>query len=409
MNNTYDVIGAGEGMAGLVASVLLAGKGFSCLWADTSEQEEGLPVQYNIPSLITRGFWEQGLKPILGSLDTSIIETLRPRKIRHMQSIVAGKRVDIPSGELLKNSSFHRKMQKRYLSLLARSMANPTTIMNAPIGMIPRMEPWEKEFISGLSRTTTMEYVSYLRYLTALIGMYSIDYGEMKHVLGSFLAETRGTYVCDRDVDYLSGGKDIDGVRVGGTTLKARYYLTEDLLASDAADGFVFYGKCELAEEVIPVGMGDLLVVSPPDDMDYPLILSVNRTSPTAMVTVVTRVRVDNTLTSLVEVFSWASGMILKRLRQIIPFMDEFLVSLDGVDPFSNNTIRPWFSYRDHARPPWFSANRRYIKPVGRIFACDRMKVAWFDVEGEILWGICVANAILKELNRSDLIIKTMV
>ena len=37
------------------------------------------------------------------------------------------------------------------------------------------------------------------------------------------------------------------------------------------------------------------------------------------------------------------------------------------------------------------------------------MKYAWLDVEGELLWGICLANAILKDLNRSDLIRRTMV
>ncbi len=171
----------------------------------------------------------------------------------------------------------------------------------------------------------------------------------------------------------------------------------------------MFYGKCELGKEVIPVGMGDLLVVSPSKDMDYPIVLGVKRGSPTTMITVATKIRVDSTLTSLMEQFSWASGMIMKRLKQVIPFMDDFLVNFDAVEPYDNNTIRPWFGFKENIRSPWFFSDRRYIKQVERVYLCDRTRFSWLDVEGEILWGICVANAILNELNRSDLIIRTMV
>ena len=36
------------------------------------------------------------------------------------------------------------------------------------------------------------------------------------------------------------------------------------------------------------------------------------------------------------------------------------------------------------------------------------MQYGWLDMEGEVLWGICMANAILMDLNRSDLITSRM-
>ena len=409
MNTTYDIIGSGDGISGLVAAALLAGKGFSCLWADTSGKDEGRPVQENIPALITRGFWEQGLKIILGSLDTSIIEVLRPRRIQLMQSLLPGKRIDIHPEDQYKNLTLPKKMQKRYLSLLSRSMARPMALARTPWGMIPGMEPWERNFISGLSRTGNMDYRAYLRYMTSLTGMYVFDYGEIKEVLGSYLAGTKGDYEFAADTEYLYHGREITGVKLDGKTIKARYYLTENPSESSTPDGFMYYGKCELAKEVIPAGMGDLLVVSPTKDMDYPIVLSVKRGSPTTMITIATKIRVDNTLTSLMEQFSWASGMILKRLRQVIPFMDDFLVSFEAVEPFDHNAIRPWFGYKENIKTPWFFSAGRYIRKIEKVYFCDRTRFSWLDVEGEILWGICVANAILNELNRSDLIIKTMV
>ena len=409
MKGTYDVVGSGDGISGLVASALLAGKGFSCLWADTSGKEQGRPVQENISSLITRAFWEQGLKIIFGSLDTSIIEMIRPRRIQLMQSLLPGKRLDINPEDQYPNLALPKKMQKRYLSLLGKTMAKPAALARPPLGIIPALEPWEKNFITGLGRTGNVDYRSYLRYMTSLTGMYAFDYGKIKEALGSYLANTKGDYECATDTEYQRQGREITGVNLDGKTIKARYYLTESLFEQVTPDGFMFYGKCELAKEAIPVGMGDLLVVSPTKDMDHPIVLSVDRRSHRAMITVATKIRVDSTLTSLMEQFSWASGMILKRLRQVIPFMDDFLVNFDAVQPFDNNAIQPWFGYKENIRSPWLFCSGRYIRQGEKEYVCERTRFSWLDVEGEILWGICVANAILNELNRSDLIIKKMV
>jgi hypothetical protein len=410
MNATYDVIGYGEGISGLIASVLLSNKGFSCLWADTSVMEEGRPLQSHIPALISRGFWEHGVKPILGAVDTSIIEHIRPRRIQLMQSILPAMRIDINPEDRYTGLALPKKMQKKYLSFLSNLMTRPMTRMHTPRGILPQLEPWEKNFISGLSNVRNMKYISYLRYMSSLIGMYSIDYGEAKDVLGMYLSNAKGDYIrATTDVDYQYQGKQITGARINGAKLKSRFYLAEDLLKPDNPDGFVFYGKCELAKDVIPVGMGDLLVISPSEDMDYPIVLNVDHRSSTSMISLVTRVRVGNTLTSLVENLSWASGMIMKRLRQIIPFLDDFLLSFDVVEPFENNTIRPWFAYKDREKIPWFFQTKRYINPIEKVYKCNRMRCGCLDFEGEVLWGICVANAILTELNRSDLIKKKMV
>ncbi|HHO75810.1 MAG TPA: hypothetical protein ENN05_05220 [Deltaproteobacteria bacterium] len=409
MKKTFDIIGTGEGLSGLVACALLAGKGFACLWIDTSNREESGLVQKNIPSLITTGFWEQGLRQILGSLDTSIIETLRPNKIQLMQSIMPGKRVTIQPQDQYEDLVLPKKIQRRYLGVIGRSMTRPMSLAHAPWGFIPAIEPWERQFISGLSRAGDVSYITYLRYMASLMGMYKLDYQQIKDVLGSYLHIAKGEYVCNGKADLIYNKKEIKGVSVNGSTITSRYYMTEEPGLSYTPDGFIFYGRCKLESEVIPVGMGDLLVLSPGCDMDYPLVLSVERGHQTSVVSVVTKVKADNGLTSLLEKFSWASGMIMKRLREVIPFMDEFLVSFDAMDPFENNAIRPWFSFNENVRTPWIFPVKRYIKVVDRVYTCDRMKFARLDIEGEFLWGICLANEILKELNRSDLITKKMV
>lgn len=409
MRKTYDIIGCGDGLSGLVACALLAGKGFSCLWADTSADRETGPVQYNIPALVTKGFWDQGLKLILGSLDTSIIEELGPRRIQLMQSILPGKRVDIRPEDKYRDLALPKKLQRRYLSVLGKSMARPMSLARAPFGLVPQMESWEKLFLLGLSRTGSINYITYLRYMASLVGMYALDYQKLKDVLGSYLNSTNGDCMCCGSADHIYQGKAVKGISIDDTELASRYYLTEKVSSHTPPDGFMFFGKCELDNQVMPVGMGDLLVVSPGSDMEYPIMLSVERGEKTAMVSIVTRVRVDSTLSSLLEQFSWASGMIMKRLKQIIPFMDGFLMNFDAVDPFVQSTIRPWFAFHDHIRAPWHFTGRHYIKIQDKVYMCDRMKYAWLDVEGELLWGICLANAILKDLNRSDLIHRTMI
>ncbi len=76
MKGTYDVIGAGEGIAGLFASVLLAARGLSCLWVDASPQRPGTTLPEDTPLLLTEAFYQEILVPVLSRVDKRLAGTL---------------------------------------------------------------------------------------------------------------------------------------------------------------------------------------------------------------------------------------------------------------------------------------------------------------------------------------------
>jgi hypothetical protein len=155
---------------------------------------------------------------------------------------------------------------------------------------------------------------------------------------------------------------------------------------------------------MIPKGVGDLMVISPPEDLKYPILLKVNRNPHNPTLTVQTKITLEPGLSSLTEIISWASGMITKRLSQIMPFLSVPLQSLEVVNPLLHESIRPWFHFSENVRPPSLFGWRRYINPIERIYACDRDKYACLGNEGDFFWGICIANAVLKKFGRSELI-----
>ena len=69
MKSYFDVVGSGEGISGLIACVLLAHKGFSCLWADTGNDADLDHARKGIPLLISSEFWDRGIRPLLSSMD----------------------------------------------------------------------------------------------------------------------------------------------------------------------------------------------------------------------------------------------------------------------------------------------------------------------------------------------------
>jgi hypothetical protein len=138
------------------------------------------------------------------------------------------------------------------------------------------------------------------------------------------------------------------------------------------------------------------------------MVLLVDRKGDKGIVTVTTKVPADNVLTSRTELLSWAMGMIFKRLKQVIPYLKDYLIGFDVIDPFTDNSTRPWFRYADEVRVPWYVSAKRYMKQGNNVFTCNSMQYGWLDMEGEVLWGICMANAILMDLNRSDLITSRM-
>lgn len=409
MKSYFDVVGSGEGISGLVACVLLAHKGFSCLWADTGNDAERDRARSSIPLLVSREFWDQGIRPLISSLDISLPGALQPRAIGKIQAIVPGRRFDVGPAQANGDLPAQRKNTARYLHLLEKSMTKPGALLRASSRAAPEVESWQKDQISALCRTGKPNYLSYLRWSALLSGLYSLDLTEVKHVLGTYLSHNRGHYLRTEKAGVTLENGSAVGLSLGNVRVRSRYCMSDESPEkAGRGGGFIFYGTCVVDEHVIPVGMGDMVTTSPPEDMRYPLVLLLERRDGKGIVSVTAKIPVGGMLISHTELLSWASGMIYKRLREVMPFLDHHLISFDVVDPFAGNSTRPWFRFADEVRVPWYVSGKRYMRHGDRMFTCSGMKYGWLDTEGEILWGICMANAILKDLNRSDLIAARM-
>ncbi|MGC9325541.1 MAG: hypothetical protein ACP5G0_12435 [Desulfomonilia bacterium] len=403
MKRSYDVVGYGEGISGLFACLLLASKGFSCLWVDCSRKTDGISDKRGIALPVSMAFFSEVIRQILSSVAPLLPDTLRPAPVRIVQSIIPGVRVNVREKEFPGGETSLNTLRDTYLKTLSHAMLRPSRLLRFSQRSVLSMNPWEQNLAKGLSRTGTLNYLSYLRYACACTGMGMLEYETVKEVFTSYLEEMRGEYAEAQDVELIHGEHDIAGIRIDETTIKARYYVTEADPFTSRCDGFLLYGKIHVQEHVLPVGMGDLLVISPPEELVHPLLLCVSRGSPQSVLRVSTKVPRDEGLTSLVELTSWASGMVMKRIRQIIPFLDGFMDHADFLSISKDQDIRPWFRYAEEEYPPSFFSRRRYISPIENLYLCDRMKCASLDGEGELFWGVSIANAILKDLNRSDL------
>ncbi|HDP26124.1 MAG TPA: hypothetical protein ENN34_11870 [Deltaproteobacteria bacterium] len=403
MKRSYDVIGSGEGISGLLACLLLAGKGFSCLWVDRSRTSGGMSDKHGIALPVSTAFYANVIRQILGSVGPLLADTLRPTPIPLVQSILPGTRVDVGRKGFSRGQSALIGLTDTYLQTLLKGMLKPRRVLGCAGRSAHGMEPWEENMARGLSRVGSLNRSSYLRYVCSLSGMGVLDYGAAKDVLISYLDHVRGECVSSPEVEVVCDDREVAGIRVGDATLQARYYLCEEDPFSRDSDGFLLYGKILVQEEVLPVGMGDLLAISPPVELAHPLLLSVTRQHPRALLSVRTKIPRETTLTSLTEASSWAAGMVLKRLREIIPFFDRFTEHVEFLPVVTKQEILPWFRYTEREHPPSLFAQRRYINPREKLYLCDRMKCASLDGEGELFWGVCTANAVLRDLNRSDL------
>jgi hypothetical protein len=146
-------------------------------------------------------------------------------------------------------------------------------------------------------------------------------------------------------------------------------------------------------------------VISPPQDLKFPIIAKVSRNPHSPKISIQTRVVVEQGLTSFTETVSWASGMVSKGLSRLMPFLSGPLQAFETVNPMGDDGIRPWFRFSLDVKPPSLFGWRRYICPLERTYACDRDKYACLGNEGELFWGICIANAVVKEFGRSDLVV----
>lgn len=387
MKRIYDIIGAGHGISGLLANVLLAAKGFSCLWIDTSCQTG------ETDALITSAFWERVLVPILRSIDLGMLDSIDAERVGRIQTLVPGMRMDIDAAALPHGPD----IEKRYLSLMMQAKTKPSVLLQETARSASGMEEWEKIMATGMSGAGQLNHASYMRFVSALEGLHVVGYDAFKAAMGAYLSASTGAYARSSGVELLSSKGQALGMKCGQQTIKARYYLSE--MPLERCDGFVLFSKCRIDPATLPPGMGDLLFVSPMEGMEYPVILLRSKGDTLSLIT---KVRQSGSLASTTEKASWASNMVLNCLKRVMPFLDDHLVEFESFDVMDGMAIDPLFCYADRPYTPSILSRKRFMRPLDKVYACDRERSFSLDAEGELLWGICMANAILSDLGRKD-------
>jgi hypothetical protein len=248
-------------------------------------------------------------------------------------------------------------------------------------------------------------HATYLHRLASILGLRIIDFGRMKEILGSHLSGRDGDYLKDSNVEFITSGGETLGLDMNGTVFKAHHYLTEDPPGSSSCDGFLLYGRCEVKGKGVAPWMEDqIVVILPHEDLNYPVVLTMLKGIPRAKMMIFTKITTDNNLISLTEIFSWASGMVFKLISRIFSSVEVSIQGFETVNPITNNAIRPYFRFSETIKAPSLFSRRRYINPQERMYVCDRDKYSYLGADGEFFWGVCIANAILRDLRRSDLI-----
>jgi hypothetical protein len=398
VKKTFDVIGYGEGISGLFVCVLLASKGMKCLWVDTAQQKPGSMLWADTPYILTETFFRELLEPVLSRIDQHMKNSLESEHGHIMQFMGW-----TDAGQTQCDHSRVQKFKGKYLHLLKKSLSKPRLYLKELRSSAAASGKWEDVIGSALSIPEAGRLAQMKAYVSTL-GMSSIELGKIKAAFIAYLKRSMGEYTEDPGAVLVMSGKEVLGLKLNEGIYKGNYYLTEDAAGQGPCHGFYYYGQCRARLGMIPKGVGDLMVISPPEDLKYPIILKVNRNPHSPTLTIQTKITLEPGLSSLTEIISWASGMIAKRLSQVMPFLSVPLQALEVVNPLSNETIRPWFHFSEDLRPPSLFGWRHYITPIERIYACDRDKYACLGNEGDFFWGICIANAVLKKAGRSDLI-----
>lgn len=403
MKSSYDIVGTGEGVSGLLASVLLGAKGFSCLWSDAGCADENRNTQQGIPLLVSAPLWDRLIRPLLSAVDTSLAESLPVRRVQCMQSLVPGYRRDLAvAGRDNRDAALPRDVQ-HYLERCVEGMKHPWAPLKDAKASAPEGPSWEQTAVQAMSHAGETSRLSRLRYQTALLGMYALDYVALKELLIAHLTRGGGNVLQGVDAGLQQKNRVVTGLNVGGKNIKGRYYLSETC-DSAKPDGFLLYLRLVVDSTVIPVGMGDLVFLSPPEDCPYPLQMSLEQVDDRTVLSVMSKVPVERKrLLTLTELVSWAQERALSRVREVIPFLDDHLISVEAFSPEEQNAVRDWCAFGTRPMRPSLLGRKHYIEPLDRLFLCDRRKLACMGGDGELVWGICLANAILKDLNRSDL------
>ncbi len=396
MKKSYDVVGAGESLSGLVACVLLGGKGFSCLWIDTAADNQKESYQNNIVGTVTSDFFDKCFRPLVRPIDLDLAESLMPQRIGAVQSIVPGTRIDLAAEESFCDPVRLTECSQKYQDIVKSAMNKPWQTFNIEKTAPPALEGWQLNALNGFSRTLRGGKLSYLRMMTAMRGLYRLGYGEFKDVLGDSLASGKGDYVKLGGVNLKFSNNQAGGLKFGDSLLKGRYYLNE-MHDYGRSECLSLYFSYEVDQEAIPVGMADMAILSPPAGMVAPVTLHISRSGAIAHINASTKV--DKYDAAQMDKYA---ARVRDRIVQVIPFMDNYKVRGQQADACEDNRPKQWFLSCENVKAPGFLGRKKFINPAEKVFACDRLKDAGLDIEGEILWGVCIANGILKDLNRSD-------
>lgn len=392
----YDVIGSGEGTAGLLACALLSRKGLSCLYVDTSPE-------YLWPDLLlpmTRSFYQGILCPLVATFSPFLLRSLKfqPLPVRHI--VENGNFIPVP--EEVDSGSKEKAVSRKYASLLRRALKRPEWIWWGMKGRKPGENTWEEMCCHAFGMACAGR-ISRLQTLASRHDMHGVGQDELKNVLLEILTKHNGVCLKDPCAEPVTHNGEPLGLKVAGSVCKAARYITDSRM-DGLSDGFHLYGRCEMTDLPEPFRENQFLLLHPPDELEYPVALCLVPDSDCVTVSFLTRIKSDNQMISLMETFSWGSAMVLKHLSKMFSPIGANIRGFDAVDPVSENAIRPYFSFSSVPNEPSLFDFSRYIKPQEKLFSAAKDKYSWLGADGEIFWGICIANAILRDLGRSDLI-----
>jgi len=404
MKMDYDLICCGEGITGLITCSLLAEKGIKCLWVDNSPTMNEFDIQSDIPHIITQAFFDDILEPVLSRLGHYLIKSLRVEKGLSIRYIGSEDNIDCEFSRMQFDYNKARKCREQYSSLLIKSLSKPKKYLRELRTDSARVSGWEGCVGPALSSYEAGR-MAHTKALVSLLGMCSFEFGTIKNLLISYLQRHQGSYLHQPDAMFVDCGDGSFALKLKDRVLTCHCYLTDNPPGQLEHNGFHLFCQCRARLAMIPQGLGDLVLLSTPDELTYPILVKVVRDPENPRISIQTRVNVEHGLNSNTEIISWASGMITKKLSRSMPFLSSMLRTLEIVNPLTNDTIRPWFRFSENIEPPSFFNWKRYISPEKRIFACDRDKFTCLGGDGDFFWGICIANAVLKELGRSDIIV----
>jgi len=397
----YDVIGSGEGTASLLACALLSRRGFSCLHIDTSPEKPG---SYLLPDSLlpmTRSFYEGILEPLVATFSPFLLKSLkfRPLPVKHLVENGNIIPVQHPVNPGLEDKVITRK----YVSSLRRALKRPGLLWWEMKGKKPGNRSWEDAFCHAFGAAGAGR-ITRLQALASRHDMFGVGQADLKDALADILTKYNGECRKDPDSKLVMHTDGPLGQMFAGSFCKAGRYIT-DSRVKGPSDGFYLYGRCEVKHVPEAFRENQFLLVPPPDELEFPVALCIVPNFNRISVSFLARIKNDNNMISLMETFSWASAMVSKHLAKIFSTIGGTIQGFEAVDPVSDNAIRPYYRFSSVSGEPSFFGFRRYIKPQEILYSTARDRYSCLGADGEMFWGICIANAILRDLGRSDLII----